>query len=191
MIPFLPGYRKTLLEALKPIQTSKKHGMFIDGCFHHCQASYDAFWSGPHAPHVNNKVSIYNPLPCLYCGLIVDTDAVPENCNLHSKICQLVFQPLSECRRVSFERWEANVDDAIREWVIISVLRATLHHGQGPWPLNSEVPWNSSEGHIWNQIVWSWAFNCSVKTCDQTMNQILNLYHPIVWVPSIQISYNK
>lgn len=50
------GYRKELLEALKPIQNSKKHGMFVDGCFHHCQASYDAFWSGPHAPHVKGKV---------------------------------------------------------------------------------------------------------------------------------------
>jgi len=56
-LKIIEGYRKTLLEALKPIQTSKKHGMFIDGCFHHCQASYNAFWSGPYAPHVNNKTA--------------------------------------------------------------------------------------------------------------------------------------
>ena len=180
MIPFFPGYRRTLLEALKPIQTSKKHGMFIDGCFHHCQASYNAFWSGPHAPHVNNKVSIYNPFLRLYCGLIVDTHVVPENCNLHSKICQVAFQSLSECWQVSFEWWEANVDDAIRDWVIVSVLRATLHHGQGPRPLNSEGPWNSSEGPYLELNCVSWAFNCSVKTCDQTIKyQILIHYHPI------------
>lgn len=52
----LAGYRKELLDALKPIQKSKKHGMFVDGCFHHCQAAYDSFWSGQHAPHVNGKV---------------------------------------------------------------------------------------------------------------------------------------
>ena len=52
----LADYRRELLDALKPIQKSKKHGMFVDGCFHHCQAPYDAFWSGQHAPHVDGKV---------------------------------------------------------------------------------------------------------------------------------------
>ncbi|XP_024381508.1 pectin acetylesterase 7 isoform X2 [Physcomitrium patens] len=56
-LEIIQGYRKELLEALKPIQNSKKHGMFVDGCFHHCQASYDAFWSGPHAPHVKGKTA--------------------------------------------------------------------------------------------------------------------------------------
>lgn len=56
-LSIIQGYRQELLDALKPIQESKKHGMFIDGCFHHCQASYDAFWSGQHAPHVNGKTA--------------------------------------------------------------------------------------------------------------------------------------
>jgi hypothetical protein len=52
----LADYRTKLLEALKPVEDSQKDGMFIDGCFHHCQASRTVFWNGPQAPRINNKV---------------------------------------------------------------------------------------------------------------------------------------
>ncbi|CAM6069246.1 unnamed protein product [Sphagnum tenellum] len=51
----IQGCRTKLLEAVKPVQDSQKDGMFIDGCFHHCQASRGVFWNGPQAPRLNNK----------------------------------------------------------------------------------------------------------------------------------------
>ncbi|CAK9256334.1 unnamed protein product [Sphagnum jensenii] len=53
----LADYRTKLLEALKPVEDSQKDGMFIDGCFHHCQASRTVFWNGPQAPRINNKTA--------------------------------------------------------------------------------------------------------------------------------------
>jgi hypothetical protein len=52
----IQDYRTKLLEALKPVEDSQKDGMFIDGCFHHCQTSRTVFWNGPQAPRINNKV---------------------------------------------------------------------------------------------------------------------------------------
>jgi hypothetical protein len=53
----IQDYRTKLLEALKPVEDSQKDGMFIDGCFHHCQASHAVFWNGPQAPRINNKTA--------------------------------------------------------------------------------------------------------------------------------------
>jgi hypothetical protein len=64
----IQDYRTKLLEALKPVEDSQKDGMFIDACFHHCQASRAVFWNGPQAPRINNKVFW---LPALLSGLWV------------------------------------------------------------------------------------------------------------------------
>ncbi|CAK9256320.1 unnamed protein product [Sphagnum jensenii] len=53
----IQDYRTKLLEALKPVEDSQKDGMFIDGCFHHCQTSRTVFWNGPQAPRINNKTA--------------------------------------------------------------------------------------------------------------------------------------
>lgn len=52
----LQGFRKYMLETLRPFYTnSTRGGMFINSCFAHCQSESQDTWLAPDSPRVHNK----------------------------------------------------------------------------------------------------------------------------------------
>ncbi|KAH6770881.1 Pectinacetylesterase family protein [Perilla frutescens var. hirtella] len=55
-IATLQGFRKYMLETLRPFYTnSTRGGMFINSCFAHCQSESQDTWFAPDSPRVHNK----------------------------------------------------------------------------------------------------------------------------------------
>lgn len=55
-IATLQGFRKYMLETLRPFYTnSTRGGMYINSCFAHCQSESQDTWLAPDSPRVHNK----------------------------------------------------------------------------------------------------------------------------------------